>query len=79
MRAAGRWVVNQENSYRQFGWWFPGCDLEQDDCDREDDDPDEAKRQSPGLPVRLMQHREKSAAGLEIPCPPGSALSQTEH
>jgi hypothetical protein len=40
------------------------------------DDPEEAKRQSLGLPVRLMQHR-KSAAGLEIPCPPGSALSQT--
>jgi hypothetical protein len=19
-------VVNQEHSYRQFGWWFPGCE-----------------------------------------------------
>jgi hypothetical protein len=47
--SAGRRVVNQKNSYRQFGWWFPGCDLEQDDCDREDDDPDEAKRQSPEM------------------------------
>jgi hypothetical protein len=34
----GSFVVNQENSYRQLGWWFPGCDLERDDCDRDDDD-----------------------------------------
>ena len=38
-----------EHSYRQLVWWFPGCELEQDDCDREDDDPDEAKRHLPEM------------------------------
>ena len=39
-------VVNQSIPTGSLGG---GCELEQDDCDREDDDPDEAKRQSPEM------------------------------
>jgi hypothetical protein len=39
-------LMNQEKAWRQQSLWdFPAVDGEVDDCDREDDDPDEAKQQ----------------------------------
>lgn len=39
-------MTDQERSWRQQSLWaFPAVDGEQDDCDREDDDPDELKLQ----------------------------------
>lgn len=39
-------MTDQTKSWRQGGLWeIPGTDAELDDCDREDDDPDEAKDQ----------------------------------
>ncbi|MBR0685300.1 hypothetical protein JQ594_05195 [Bradyrhizobium manausense] len=31
-------MTNQDKAWRQIGSWCAGSDLEQDDCDREDDD-----------------------------------------
>ena len=42
-------MTNQDHAYRQSGWHQPGSDLELDDCDREVDDPDEAKQQAPEM------------------------------
>ena len=43
-------MTNQEKSWRtQSIWAFPAVDAEQDDCDREDVDPDEAKQQPPEM------------------------------
>ncbi len=43
-------MINQEKSWRQRGLCdFPAVDAEVDDCDREDDDPDEAKQQPPEM------------------------------
>lgn len=40
-------MVNQEKSYRQSSVWaFLPIDGEQDDCDREDDDPNEERQQA---------------------------------
>lgn len=43
-------MTNQEKSWRtQSPWAFPAVDAEQDDCDREDDDPNEDKQQPPEM------------------------------
>jgi hypothetical protein len=43
-------MTNQEKSWRvQSLWAFPAVDAEQDDYDREDDDPNEAKQQPPEM------------------------------
>lgn len=43
-------MTDQTKSWRQAGLWVvPSVDAEQDDCDREDDDPDEAKQQAPEM------------------------------
>jgi hypothetical protein len=38
-------MTDQSKSWRLRLWEIPGIDAEQDNCDREDDDPDEAKQQ----------------------------------
>jgi hypothetical protein len=40
-------MANQEKAWKQYG--FHAVDAEQDDCDREDDDPKEAKQQLPEM------------------------------
>ena len=43
-------MTDQERSWRtQSLWAFPAVDAEQDDCDREDCDPDEEKLQPPEM------------------------------
>ena len=43
-------MMDQSKSWRtQSLWAFPAVDAEQDDCDREDDDPNEDKQQPPEM------------------------------
>lgn len=43
-------MADQSKAWRRQGLWaFPVVDGEADDCDREDDDPNEAKQQPPEM------------------------------
>jgi hypothetical protein len=43
-------ITDQDKAWRQQSLWaFPAIDGEQDDADREDDDPNEAKQQPPEM------------------------------
>jgi hypothetical protein len=43
-------MTDQSKSWRtQSTWAFPAVDAEQDDCDREDDDPNEDRQQPPEM------------------------------
>ena len=43
-------ITDQSKAWRQQSLWaFPAVDAEADDCDREEDDPDEAKQQPPEM------------------------------
>ena len=43
-------MTDQSKAWRQQSLWaFPAVDAEVDDCDREEDDPDEAKQQPPEM------------------------------
>jgi len=44
------WMTDQGKAWRQtFYAVYSGVDAEQDDCDRKDDDPGEAKQQPPEM------------------------------
>jgi hypothetical protein len=46
-------MTDQSKAWQQRSEWaFLACDAEQDDCDREDDDPNEAKRHPPEMAPR---------------------------